>query len=117
MEYVEGASLHTMRGERSQGVFTWKELRPILLQLCSALDHAHAEQIIHRDLKPANIMVDKEGRVRLADLGISASLNDAYTELLGLKDTRGTVTFMSPQQHEGELPQVSDDIYAGSHYL
>ena len=112
MEYVEGASLHTMRGERTHGVFTWKELRPILLQLCSALDHAHAEQIIHRDLKPANIMVDKEGRVRLADLGISASLNDAYTELLGLKDTRGTVTFMSPQQHEGERPQVSDDIYA-----
>ena len=69
-------------------------------------------QIIHRDLKPANIMVDTQGRVRLADLGISASLNDAYTELLGLRDNRGTVTFMSPQQLEGEPPQVSDDIYA-----
>jgi serine/threonine protein kinase len=48
----------------------------------------------------------------LADLGISASLDDPYTELLGMRDTRGTVTFMSPQQHEGEPPQVSDDIYA-----
>ena len=112
MEYVEGASLHIMRLERSSQVFSWDDLRPIVLQLCSALDHAHGMQVIHRDLKPANIMVDTLGRVRLADLGISASLNDAYTELLGLRDNRGTVTFMSPQQLEGELPQVSDDIYA-----
>ena len=112
MEYVEGASLHIMRLERSSQVFSWEDLRPIVLQLCSALDHAHGMQIIHRDLKPANIMVDTQGRVRLADLGISASLNDAYTELLGLRDNRGTVTFMSPQQLEGESPQVSDDIYA-----
>lgn len=112
MEYVEGASLHTLRRERPATVFTWADLRPIILQLCSALDHAHAEAVIHRDLKPANIMVDRAGRVRLADLGISASLNDTYTELLGMRDTRGTITFMSPQQHEGEPPQISDDIYA-----
>ena len=112
MEYVEGASLHTMRLEREPQIFSWEDLRPISLQLCSALDHAHGMQIIHRDLKPANIMVDIQGRVRLADLGISASLNDAYTELLGLRDSRGTMTFMSPQQLEGELSSVSDDIYA-----
>ena len=112
MEFVEGASLHTLRLERAATVFTWADLRPIILQLCSALDHAHAEAVIHRDLKPANIMVDQAGRVRLADLGISAFLDDPYTELLGMRDTRGTVTFMSPQQHEGEPPQVSDDIYA-----
>jgi serine/threonine protein kinase len=112
MEYVEGASLHTMRLESQNQAFSWEKLRPIVLQLCSALDHAHGMQIIHRDLKPANIMVDTQGRVRLADLGISASLNDAYTDLLGLRDNRGTMTFMSPQQLEGKLPSVSDDIYA-----
>ena len=41
MEYVEGASLHTMRIERKNQVFIWADLRPITLQLCSALDHAH----------------------------------------------------------------------------
>ena len=112
MEYVEGASLHTMRKERPGQVFSWGDLRPVVLQLCSALDHAHTEQIIHRDLKPANIMIDTKGRVKLADLGIAATMDDAYTELLGLRDNRGTVTFMSPQQMEGEPPDVSDDIYA-----
>ena len=112
MEYVEGASLHTMRMDRVNDVFLWTDLKPVVLQLCSALDHAHTEQLIHRDLKPANIMIDTKGRVKLADLGISATLNDGYTELLGLRDNRGTMTFMSPQQMEGEPPQVSDDIYA-----
>ena len=112
MEYVEGASLHTMRMDRVNDVFSWADLKPVVLQLCSALDHAHTEQLIHRDLKPANIMIDTKGRVKLADLGISAALNDGYTELLGLRDNRGTMTFMSPQQMEGEPPQVSDDIYA-----
>jgi serine/threonine protein kinase len=50
--------------------------------------------------------------VKLADFGISASLADAYVELLGQRDTRGTVTFMSPQQMDGELPAVADDLYA-----
>ncbi len=112
MEYVEGASLHTLRFDRVNDIFSWADLKPVVLQLCSALDHAHTEQLIHRDLKPANIMIDAKGRVKLADLGISAMLNDGYTELLGLRDNRGTMTFMSPQQMEGEPPQVSDDIYA-----
>ena len=112
MEYVEGASLHTLRKDRVNDIFSWVDLKPVVLQLCSALDHVHTEQLVHRDLKPANIMIDTKGRVKLADLGISATLNDGYTELLGLRDNRGTMTFMSPQQMEGEPPQVSDDIYA-----
>ena len=112
MEYVEGASLHTLRLEKPGQVFTWAEMRPIVLQLCGALDHAHTEQLIHRDLKPANIMINAKGRLKLADLGISATLNDGYTELLGLRDTRGTLTFMSPQQQAGDPPQPSDDLYA-----
>jgi serine/threonine protein kinase len=112
MEFVEGASLHTLRQQKENEIYRWPELRPILLQLCSALDHAHGVQLIHRDLKPANILIDLTGRVKLADFGISASLADAYVELLGQRDTRGTVTFMSPQQMDGELPAVADDLYA-----
>ena len=74
MEFVEGASLHTLRQQKENEIYRWPELRPILLQLCSALDHAHGVQLIHRDLKPANILIDLTGRVKLADFGISASL-------------------------------------------
>ena len=112
MEYVEGASMHTCRLETPGQFLTWKTLQPLTQQLCHALDHAHGEGLIHRDLKPANIMVDTKGRAKLADFGISGSMNDAYTRILGLRDTRGTVTFMSPQQMDGDPPQVTDDIYS-----
>ena len=112
MEYVEGASLHTRRLETPGQFLTWDILQPLTQQLCHALDHAHGEGLIHRDLKPANIMVDTKGRAKLADFGISGTMNDAYTRILGLRDTRGTMTFMSPQQMDGDPPQITDDIYS-----
>ncbi len=112
MEYVEGGSLHTLRVEEAQQCLPWAFLRPLTLQLCHALDHAHSEGLVHRDLKPANIMVDPQGHVKLADFGISRAVNDAYIRLLGMRDTRGTLTFMSPQQMDGDPPAPADDIYA-----
>lgn len=112
MEYVEGESLHTARVLNQNQFLTWDFLKPLTLQLCHALEHAHGEGLVHRDLKPANVMVDKRGRVKLADFGISAAVNDVYAQFLGLRDTRGTVTFMSPQQMDGDPASPSDDIYA-----
>ena len=98
--------------EEERQFLPWAYVRPLTLQLCHALDHAHSEGMVHRDLKPANIMVDRHGHVKLADFGISAAVNDAYTHVFGLRDTRGTVTFMSPQQMNGDPPAPADDIYA-----
>lgn len=113
MEFVDGGSLHTRRAQAKPQILRWEEfLKPLTLQLCHALEHAHSESLVHRDLKPANVMVDSRGRAKLADFGISAAVNDAYTTILGLRDTRGTVTFMSPQQMDGEPPHPTDDVYA-----
>jgi len=112
MEFVSGNSLHTVRMLDPSQFLTWDFLRPVTLQLCHALDHAHGEGLVHRDIKPANIMVDQRGRVKLADFGISGAMNDVYAHLLQVRDTRGTVTFMSPQQMDGTPPCPADDIYA-----
>ena len=113
MEFVDGGSLHTLRAQSENQFLCWDDyLRPITLQLCHALEHAHSEGSVHRDLKPANVMVDSRGRAKLTDFGISATVNDVYTRVLGLRDTRGTVTFMSPQQMDGEPAHPTDDVYA-----
>ena len=113
MEFVDGGSLHTLRVQSETKFLRWDDyLRPITLQLCHALEHAHSEGSVHRDLKPANVMVDSRGRAKLTDFGISATVNDVYTQVLGLRDTRGTVTFMSPQQMDGEPANLTDDVYA-----
>ncbi|MFT5494474.1 MAG: putative delta-60 repeat protein [Limisphaerales bacterium] len=112
MEYVEGPNLSELRVRAEGGVLTWEFLEPLVRQLCDALNYAHGEGVIHRDLKPGNVMLDSRGRVKLADFGIAAQAADSASRVSLKNLSSGTVTHMSPQQMNGELPQVTDDIYS-----
>ncbi|MDB6034272.1 MAG: putative Mitogen-activated protein kinase kinase [Verrucomicrobiales bacterium] len=112
MEYVDGPNLHYCRANRPAQVLPWKFLMPLLRQLCEALDYAHGERVLHRDLKPANVMLDGNGRLKLADFGLACVIHDSSMRSSGLALTRGTLSFMSPQQADGEKPSVTDDIYS-----
>jgi serine/threonine protein kinase len=113
MEYVDGPNLSDLRLEQPERVFTWKYLEPFVKQLCEALDYAHSEKVIHRDLKPANMMLDSRRRLKLSDFGIAAQVSDSVSRVSMIRHgSSGTVTYMSPQQMDGKLPQVTDDIYA-----
>jgi serine/threonine protein kinase len=112
MEYVDGLNLHYCRANRPAQVLPWKFLMPLLRQLCEALDYAHGERVLHRDLKPANVMLDGNGRLKLADFGLACVIHDSSTRSSGIAQTRGTLSFMSPQQADGEKPSVTDDIYS-----
>jgi uncharacterized delta-60 repeat protein len=112
MEFVDGANLAALRVDQSSRLFAWDFLCPLMKQLCSALDYAHAEGVIHRDLKPGNMMVDRKGRLKLADFGIAATINDASSRVSVKNPTAGTLAYMSPQHLRGEIPKAADDIYA-----
>jgi serine/threonine protein kinase len=113
MEYIDGPNLGDLRIEKPERVFTWEFLEPLVKQLCEALDYAHGEKVIHRDLKPANMMLDSRGRLKLSDFGIAAQVSDSVSRVSMIRHGQsGTITYMSPQQMDGKLPQVSDDIYA-----
>jgi serine/threonine protein kinase/WD40 repeat protein len=112
MEFVDGPNLADLHVAQANRVFTWEYLQPIVKQLCEALDYAHGERIIHRDLKPANMMLDARGRLKLADFGIAAMVVDSASRVSMRHAQSGTSTYMSPQQMDGKLPQVSDDLYA-----
>lgn len=51
----------------------------LLHQAASGLSHVHSKRILHRDLKPANVLLTKDGRLKLADFGISKLLPMAST--------------------------------------
>jgi len=113
MEYIAGPNLSELRLEKTDRVLKWSYLEPLVKQLCDALEYAHKESIIHRDLKPANMMLDSRGRLKLADFGIAATVSDSVSRAsIGRHDMSGTASYMSPQQLEGQPPQVTDDVYS-----
>jgi serine/threonine protein kinase len=112
MEYVEGLNLRQL--ERA-GKLSPREALKIIPQICDALQFAHDEGIVHRDIKPENVMLDKKGRVKIADFGLARILGRESEDLrlTGTKDVMGTPHYMAPEQVEH--PQEVDhraDIYS-----
>ena len=69
MEYVDGVNLR--QAILAGGMSTRKQALAIVPQICDALQFAHDEGIVHRDIKPENILLDKRGRVKIADFGLA----------------------------------------------
>ena len=112
MEFVDGANLRQMV---RAGKVEPKQALSIVSQVCEALQYAHEEGIVHRDIKPENILVDRRGRVKIADFGLAKLLGAAQTDvtLTRTQQAMGTPHYMAPEQWE--KPAEVDhraDIYA-----
>lgn len=105
MELVDGQSL---------GRMTRVDLSRIIeigLQICAALEHAHANNIVHRDLKPDNVLVSTTGEsIKLADLGLALAGHAARISHAGL--VLGTPSYMAPEQALGHKVDARTDLYA-----
>lgn len=86
----------------------------LLAPVARAVAHLHGRGIIHRDLKLGNVLVDAEGRPRIADFGI-AYLDDRATRLTAPGELVGTPHYLAPEVVEGRPGALSDprlDVYA-----
>ena len=90
MEYVAGDDLESLL--RRIGRMPSDKVLDVARQLCAGLAAAHARGVLHRDLKPANILIDPEGRVRIADFGIAVARETSDSEPLA-----GTPEYMAPE--------------------
>ena len=124
MEFVDGVNLRQLL---ENGRISSREALSIVPQICDALQFAHDQGIVHRDIKPENILLDRRGRVKVADFGL-ALLADKGLEpspgaglgllagAVALTETGkvvGTPRYMAPEQVErpGEVDHRAD-IYA-----
>ncbi|HEY6046664.1 MAG TPA: protein kinase, partial [Pyrinomonadaceae bacterium] len=83
----------------------------IALQICTALEHAHANKIVHRDLKPDNVLLSSGSQsVKLADLGLALPGDGTRISQAGL--VLGTPSYMAPEQALGKPVDARADLYA-----
>ncbi|MFO8006370.1 MAG: serine/threonine-protein kinase [Candidatus Brocadiia bacterium] len=109
MEYVDGESCKA-RIIR-EGKLPWREAVQIALQVARGLRAAAREGIIHRDIKPENVLVDTQGRVRIADLGLAKE--QGRVEPMPSDTSLGTPDYMSPEQvNNSETVDLRSDIYS-----
>ena len=114
MDYVEGVDLRAYVDEHE---LSRREICELMIKICEAVHYAHERGVIHRDLKPGNIMVEKGGRARILDFGLSHVTQQAGAKVSALTvtgDVMGTPRYMSPEQAAGETREIDErsDVYA-----
>ncbi|WP_153720472.1 Stk1 family PASTA domain-containing Ser/Thr kinase [Sporosarcina cascadiensis] len=108
MEYIPGRTLKEYI--HTHGALTAEHAVSIMLQLVSAISHAHHNGIVHRDIKPQNVLMNGEDDVKITDFGIAMALNStAHTKT---NSVIGTVHYLSPEQARGGMATKRSDIYS-----
>jgi uncharacterized protein (TIGR03435 family) len=106
MEFVDGVNLRQLL---VNGRVASREALAIVPQICDALQFAHDQGIVHRDIKPENILLDRRGRVKVADFGLAKIVGGENEPVRGASITGtlslteagkiiGTPQYMAPEQ-------------------
>lgn len=114
MELIQGTTL------REHPVETVKDITRLGIQVCLALEHAHAHSVIHRDLKPENIMltVDPTGEAggglytwaKLTDFGLAVTREGNRLSENGA--ITGTLFYLAPERLQGKEANVQSDLFS-----
>ncbi len=105
LEFVAGVNLRQLLATRK---LEPAEALAIVPPICEALQYAHDHGIVHCDIKPENLLLDKNGRAKIADFGIARMMGAAPSQTT---EIAGTPQYMAPEQR-GEKADHRSDIYS-----
>ncbi len=116
MEFVDGMDIHQYLKHHG-GKLPQEHALSICAHVLDALEYAHAHGIVHRDIKPANILLNREGRVKIADFGLAKRFGDhADVDAPALTMSNvavGTPDFVAPEALDSDqTPDHRADLYA-----
>jgi serine/threonine-protein kinase len=110
MEFIDGYTIGSWMSRRKH--LASKDVLLIAESVAGALDYAwKTSGLIHRDIKPENVMVDQDGTIKVADLGVSLTKESVRSD--HESEITGTPGYMSPEQVRGGLTlDCRTDIYS-----
>ncbi|HMD14098.1 MAG TPA: serine/threonine-protein kinase, partial [Bacteroidota bacterium] len=111
MEYIEGMTLkkHIANLKSGKGIPVIQALE-WTAQIAQGLKAAHDKNIVHRDIKPENIMLTAEGKLKIMDFGIAKLKSSSGLTKTGT--SMGTISYMSPEQAQGDAADQRSDIWS-----
>jgi serine/threonine protein kinase len=115
MEYVDGVNLQAAVSRH--GAFAAAETATVGVEVARGLAAAAAAGLVHRDIKPANLLVDRQGRVKILDLGIVRLPGEDTLPRLegddGADVILGTLDYLSPEQAvDSSTVDARADVYS-----
>jgi hypothetical protein len=109
-EFVDGG---TLWDKLRKGPFSEKQALAAAAAVLRALQAAAKQNIVHRDIKPENILLTKDGRIKLGDLGLAKQLSGKDLSLTQSSTAMGTPYYMSPEQCEdARRVDARSDLYS-----
>ncbi len=110
MEYLEGVGMDVLL---PAGALTLDQIVRLGARIAHALGHAHQAGLIHRDVKPANVILCRDGRPVLVDLGIAKSAGESVSLTLE-GQVLGSIPFMAPEYLTGGIEALDArcDVYS-----
>ena len=108
IEYVAGDPLSRILSAGNHKLPLSDALR-FAQEIAEALDYAHSQGVIHRDIKPANILINEDGRAKIADFGV-ARMNQAVITHHG--QIFGSPAYMAPEQLSGGVTDARSDLFS-----
>ncbi|MEX1362934.1 MAG: serine/threonine-protein kinase [Nannocystaceae bacterium] len=111
MELVDGPDLRELIVQGLGDV----QAAQIVDQLCDALAYAHEQGVVHRDIKPENVLLDRRGRVKVADFGLAKLQAEPRGGATRTRRVMGTPQYMAPEQMSdpGSVDHRSDIFAIG----
>ncbi|XP_010525765.1 PREDICTED: serine/threonine-protein kinase Aurora-3-like [Tarenaya hassleriana] len=92
LEYAHGGELYGLL--KKKGNLSEKQAATYIASLTQALAYCHGKCVIHRDIKPENLLLDHEGRLKIADFGWSVQSSSKR------KTMCGTLDYLAPEMVE-----------------
>jgi len=100
----------TLRETIARGALVLEKAVEIAIGVARGLEKAHQNGVVHRDIKPENIYLTKDGQVKLFDFGLAVLKSERSADDPHI--LAGTITYMSPEQIQGNTVDARTDIWS-----